>query len=245
MSGLWQMRDGGEMDEEAALSGGAARRSLPPTDGNNLRRTSTYGEDWDQEERDLIERRQAQPGWRVDRGAGFYQEERRRHKRPSLVETGRHAGRSRVTLEGIEWGVLLRHVLKRDFFNYSVNAPIGYILLALCVCYFLTVSAWALTYYITWKFYGQCFHGFEDSGLVSAFLFSVETQQTIGYGSRFPGDCWLSAALIASHSVESIILDSLVLGIALARISHPKNRGRTILLSDCAVVSRRDGILKL
>lgn len=66
-----------------------------------------------------------------------------------------------------------------------------------------------------------------------------------GYGSRSPGDCWLSAALIAAHSVEAIILDSLVLGIALARIAHPKNRGRTILISDCAIITRRDGVLKL
>jgi hypothetical protein len=35
------------------------------------------------------------------------------------------------------------------------------------------------------------------------------------------------------------------MGILFAKISHPKGRGRTILISDCAVVARRDGALKL
>lgn len=76
--------------------------------------------------------------------------------------------------------MLLRHIIKRDFFTFAVNAKLLSILLALCITYFLTVSIWAYVYYTVWSFHKKCFHGFEDSGLVSAFLFSVETQQTIG-----------------------------------------------------------------
>ena len=36
----------------------------------------------------------------------------------------RRAGRSRVKFEGIPWSVILRHILKRDFFNAAVNAKI-------------------------------------------------------------------------------------------------------------------------
>ena len=50
--------------------------------------------------------------------------------------------------------------------------------------------------------------------------------------------------LVATHSLLAVVFDSIILGIAFARISHPKNRGRTILVSNCAVMSRRDGVLK-
>ena len=65
-----------------------------------------------------------------------------------------------------------------------------------------------------------------------------------GYGYRAPVLCWLSAVLVATHSLLAVVFDSIILGIAFARISHPKNRGRTILVSNCAVMSRRDGVLK-
>jgi hypothetical protein len=41
------------------------------------------------EERALLKRRQKDPNWRLDRGAGYYAKERIRNKRVSLVQTGR------------------------------------------------------------------------------------------------------------------------------------------------------------
>jgi len=49
----------------------------------------------------------------LDRGAGYYWEERMRNKRPCLVETGGHAGRSRVLVRGVGWNVMFSHVIKR------------------------------------------------------------------------------------------------------------------------------------
>lgn len=66
-----------------------------------------------------------------------------------------------------------------------------------------------------------------------------------GYGARAPNDCWIVAVEIATHSLVAVVMDSIILGIAFSRIAHPKNRGRTILISDSAVISRRNGILKL
>ncbi len=40
------------------------------------------------------------------------------------------------------------------------------------------------------------------------------------------------------------LLDAITLGIIFARIAHPKNRARTVFISDCAVIARRDGALK-
>ena len=50
--------------------------------------------------------------------------------------------------------------------------------------------------------------------------------------------------VIAIQTILGIFLDAVVLGIIFSRLSHPKNRGRTIAISDSAVICRRDGILK-
>ncbi len=40
------------------------------------------------------------------------------------------------------------------------------------------------------------------------------------------------------------LLDAITLGVIFARIAHPKNRARTVFISDSAVIARRDGALK-
>ena len=65
-----------------------------------------------------------------------------------------------------------------------------------------------------------------------------------GYGGRRPRDCWLSAWLVALEVIYGQLLDAITLGIIFARIAHPKNRARTVFISDSAVIARRDGALK-
>lgn len=76
-------------------------------------------------------------------------------------------------------------------------------------------------------------------------MYATEVQQTIGFGTRATGECWAPALLAALHSLMAVLFDSIILGIVFSRISHPKQRARTILISDCAIISRRDGDLKL
>lgn len=47
----------------------------------------------DEEEVRAVRRRFKDKKWRLDRGAGYYQEEREKKKMPSLVQTGRCACR--------------------------------------------------------------------------------------------------------------------------------------------------------
>ena len=51
--------------------------------------------------------------------------------------------------------------------------------------------------------------------------------------------------MVALEVVWGQLLDAITLGIIFARISHPKHRARTVFISDCAVIARRDGVLKL
>lgn len=75
-------------------------------------------------------------------------------------------------------------------------------------------------------------------------LLSKTENLCAGYGNSAPNDCYLGSFLITVQTIVGLFLDSITLGIIFARISHPKNRGRTIGISDSAVISRRDGILK-
>jgi hypothetical protein len=49
---------------------------------------------------------------------------------------------------------------------------------------------------------------------------------------------------VAVEVIWGQLLDAITLGIIFARIAHPKNRARTVFISDCAVIARRDGALK-
>lgn len=66
-----------------------------------------------------------------------------------------------------------------------------------------------------------------------------------GYGNSAPNDCWWATVFITIQTIMGLIMDALTIGIVFARISHPKNRGRTIGISDSCCISRRDGVLKL
>ena len=46
------------------------------------------------------------------------------------------------------------------------------------------------------------------------------------------------------HQVFGMILNAITVGVIFSRVSYPQQRGRTIAISDSAIISRRDGILK-
>ncbi|KFP87721.1 ATP-sensitive inward rectifier potassium channel 10, partial [Acanthisitta chloris] len=67
--------------------------------------------------------------------------------------------------------------------------------------------------------------------LTGAFLFSLESQTTIGYGFR----------LLITQLVLTTILEIFITGTFLAKIARPKKRAETIKFSQNAVVSQHDG----
>ena len=74
----------------------------------------------------------------------------------------------------------------------------------------------------------------------SAFLFSLETQTTIGYGFRYPSSaCGVGTLLLVIQSVVGLILDSFLLGLVFAKLSRPRNRRKTIIFSDYAVIHNK------
>ncbi|KAG9482042.1 hypothetical protein GDO78_010984 [Eleutherodactylus coqui] len=84
------------------------------------------------------------------------------------------------------------------------------------------------------------------NGLTSSFLFSLETQVTIGYGFRCVTEqCGTAIFLLIAQSILGVIINSFMCGAILAKISRPKKRGKTITFSKNAVISKRGGKLCL
>lgn len=80
----------------------------------------------------------------------------------------------------------------------------------------------------------------------SSFLFSLETQTTIGYGFRVINEVCPSAIFtVVVQSIFGCIIDAFMIGLIMAKISRPKKRAETLLFSEKAVISKRDGELCL
>ncbi|KAJ1113010.1 hypothetical protein NDU88_001270 [Pleurodeles waltl] len=123
-----------------------------------------------------------------------------------------------------------------------------------------------LVYTVTWLFFGMIWwliayiRGDLDhigdkswspcvdnlNGFVSAFLFSIETETTIGYGYRVITDkCPEGIILLLVQSVLGSIVNAFMVGCMFVKISQPKKRAETLVFSNNAVISMRDGKLCL
>ncbi|CAL8332360.1 unnamed protein product [Lota lota] len=83
-------------------------------------------------------------------------------------------------------------------------------------------------------------------GFIGAFLFSIETQTTIGYGFRcVTEECPVAVVTVVVQSIVGCIIDSFMIGTIMAKMVRPKKRAQTLLFSHNAVVALRDGKLCL
>ncbi|XP_012058853.1 PREDICTED: G protein-activated inward rectifier potassium channel 3-like [Atta cephalotes] len=80
----------------------------------------------------------------------------------------------------------------------------------------------------------------------SCFLFSIETQHTIGYGSRSTTEeCPEAIFIMCLQSIAGVMIQAFMVGIVFAKMTRPKQRTQTLLFSRNAVICQRDGELCL
>ncbi|XP_028048021.1 uncharacterized protein LOC105835508 isoform X2 [Monomorium pharaonis] len=80
----------------------------------------------------------------------------------------------------------------------------------------------------------------------SCFLFSIETQHTIGYGSRSTTEeCPEAIFIMCLQSISGVMIQAFMVGIVFAKMTRPKQRTQTLLFSRNAVICQRDGELCL
>lgn len=121
----------------------------------------------------------------------------------------------------------------------------------------------SLSYILSWLFFGLCYwliahvNGDIDNldselcvqnvrGFTGAFMFSMETQATIGYGFRgMSENCMVAIVVVTVQDIFSCLLDTIVIGIVIAKMASARKRAQTVGFSSCAVVNLRDGALCL
>ncbi|XP_051953037.1 ATP-sensitive inward rectifier potassium channel 1-like [Xyrauchen texanus] len=83
-------------------------------------------------------------------------------------------------------------------------------------------------------------------GLTAAFLYSLETQTTIGYGYRaITPLCPGAVALIVIQCLIGAIINCFWCGVIMTKIALPKKRAKTITFSESAVICPKKGTLCL
>lgn len=82
------------------------------------------------------------------------------------------------------------------------------------------------------------------NSFMAAFLFSLETQTSIGYGFRsVTEECPLAVVAVVLQCIVGCIIDAFIIGAVMAKIAKPKKRNETLVFSETAVVALRDGKL--
>ncbi len=80
----------------------------------------------------------------------------------------------------------------------------------------------------------------------SAFLFFIETEANIGYGHRYiTNKCPEGIILFMFQSILGSIVDAFLIGCMFIKMSQPKKRAETLMFSENAAISMRDGKLTL
>lgn len=129
-----------------------------------------------------------------------------------------------------------------DLFTTMIDSKWRWI----CVVYtFMYCASWLLFGFFWWLITyirGDNFCVDNVDSFTSAFLFSLETQTTIGYGGRqITPECPEAVILLNVQSLIGFIIGAFMLGLIFAKLSRPRNRAETILFSRNAVVALRDG----
>ncbi|XP_072283674.1 G protein-activated inward rectifier potassium channel 3 [Pyxicephalus adspersus] len=130
----------------------------------------------------------------------------------------------------------------------------------------VSLLVFILAYAITWLFFGVIWwfiaycrgdlEHLEDpgwtpciknlNGFVSAFLFSIETETTIGYGHRVITDkCPEGIILLLLQAILGSMVNAFMVGCMFVKISQPNKRAETLVFSSHAVISLRDDKLCL
>ncbi|XP_062820345.1 ATP-sensitive inward rectifier potassium channel 12 [Anolis carolinensis] len=143
-----------------------------------------------------------------------------------------------------------------DMFTTCVDIRWRYMLLLFSLAFLVSWLLFGLVFWLIALVHGDIEKPTKDetftpcllqvNGFVAAFLFSIETQTTIGYGFRcVTEECPLAVFMVVLQSIVGCIIDSFMIGAIMAKMARPKKRAETLLFSHHAVIAMRDGKLCL
>lgn len=166
--------------------------------------------------------------------------------------------RKRVIFKHGDCNVIQGNVAKRrrrylqDIFTTLVDIQWRWTLFVFACSFILSWLGFGAIWYLIALSHGDIQAAGDDShkpcvtyiyGFTSAFLFSLETQHTIGYGNRYiTEECPEGIFILALQSITGVFIQAFMVGIVFAKLSRPKKRAQTLLFSKNAVICHRDGV---
>nr|XP_040228779.2 G protein-activated inward rectifier potassium channel 3-like isoform X2 [Anopheles coluzzii] len=166
--------------------------------------------------------------------------------------------RKRVIFKQGDCNVIQGNVAKRrrrylqDIFTTLVDIQWRWTLFVFACSFILSWLGFAAIWYLIALSHGDIQAVGDEShkpcvtyiyGFTSAFLFSLETQHTIGYGNRYiTEECPEGIFILALQSITGVFIQAFMVGIVFAKLSRPKKRAQTLLFSKNAVICHRDGM---
>ncbi|KAG7516274.1 G protein-activated inward rectifier potassium channel 3-like [Solea senegalensis] len=137
-----------------------------------------------------------------------------------------------------------------DIFTTLVDLKYRWFLLVFTMGYILTwVTFGGIYFFGAWlrddiahvndPLWLACFVNVDS--FLSALLLSLESQRTIGYGSRMvTANCCEGTVLLMVQSILGSIIDALMVGCMFVKISRPQQRAQTLIFSKHCVICERD-----
>ncbi|KAG7173172.1 ATP-sensitive inward rectifier potassium channel 12-like 1 [Homarus americanus] len=139
----------------------------------------------------------------------------------------------------------------QDLYTTLVDVQWRWTLLVFFLGFIISWLCFAFVWFMIIKVHGDdhdlvghtpCVHNVQT--FTASFLFSIETQHTIGYGSRFTTEeCPEAVFLMCIQSITGVILQAFMVGVVFAKLTRPKQRTNTILFSRNACICLRDSKL--
>ncbi|XP_037050312.1 G protein-activated inward rectifier potassium channel 3 isoform X3 [Bradysia coprophila] len=195
-----------------------------------------------------------------------------RYSRQSSSSRGYRPGssrkiRRRAVLKNGECNVIQKKIAQRrirflqDIFTTLVDSQWRWTLLVFALSFFLSWLAFAVIWWLIAFTHGDleemhlpphqgdnawtpCV--FNIVSFTSCFLFSIETQHTIGYGVRTTTEeCPEAIFMMCFQSIYGVMVQAFMVGIVFAKMTRPKQRTQTLLFTKNAVICQRDGELAL
>ncbi|MBN3297916.1 KCJ15 protein, partial [Amia calva] len=158
-------------------------------------------------------------------------------------------GHSNVRLDNVEGMVKL---YLHDIWTTVVDIKWRYKLTLFSATFVMTWFIFGIVFYVIGKHHGDmdlpempsnhtpCLMNVET--LTGAFLFSLESQTTIGYGFRYISEeCPHAVFTLVAQLVITCLAEIFVTGAFLAKLARPKKRAETIKFSHNAVIDKHDG----
>ncbi|XP_072549273.1 inward rectifier potassium channel 2 [Salminus brasiliensis] len=133
-----------------------------------------------------------------------------------------------------------------DIFTTCVDIRWRWMLVIFCLSFLLSWLLFGFVFWLVALSYGDleneeqiCVSNVDS--FTAAFLFSVETQTTIGYGYRYiTEDCPIAVFMVVFQSILGCIIDAFIIGAVMAKMAKPKKRNETLVFSHYATIAMRD-----